>query len=219
MRVWVTRAEPGAEATAARLRALGCEPFVHPLLKVRTLEANPDLDGVTALAFTSANGVRAFAERERRRDLPVFAVGRTTADAARLAGFAEVASADGDVTDLAALIRSHKPALLLHAGAREPAGDLAGALQTEGLAVRSLALYETVATPPPSPLPALDAALIHSPRAGGLLAHIAEARPLIVACISVAAAAPLAAAGFERLATAEFPNEAALLKLLGLEGR
>jgi uroporphyrinogen-III synthase len=33
--VWVTRARPGAEATASRLDALGIEAVVEPLLEVR----------------------------------------------------------------------------------------------------------------------------------------------------------------------------------------
>ncbi len=41
-RIWVTRAEPGAEATAARLRALGHAPLVASLLGVRLL---PPPDG------------------------------------------------------------------------------------------------------------------------------------------------------------------------------
>ena len=63
-RIWVTRAEPGASATAGRLRALGLDPLVSPVLEVRPLEAAIDTDGAAALAFTSANAVRAFAARE-----------------------------------------------------------------------------------------------------------------------------------------------------------
>ena len=51
-RVWITRAQPGADSTAARVRALGHEPLVAPLLAVRPLEAESlDLRGVAALAF------------------------------------------------------------------------------------------------------------------------------------------------------------------------
>ena len=34
-RVWITRAQPGAARTAARLTALGFEPVVAPLLAIR----------------------------------------------------------------------------------------------------------------------------------------------------------------------------------------
>ena len=82
-RVWVTRAEPGASRTAARLGALGFEPVVAPLLTIRTLTPVIDLSGVAALAFTSVNGVTAFAALNADRDKPVFAVGDATAEAAR----------------------------------------------------------------------------------------------------------------------------------------
>ena len=62
-RIWITRAQPGAEVTAERVRALGHEAIVAPLLAVRVLpDVTVDLAGVSALAFTSANGVRAVAD-------------------------------------------------------------------------------------------------------------------------------------------------------------
>ena len=97
--VWITRAEPGASATAARVRALGWEAVVAPLIEIHPLEPKIDLAGVGALAFTSAAGgrrLRRASPAERR--LPVFAVGEATARAAREAGFAEVVSADGDMS-------------------------------------------------------------------------------------------------------------------------
>jgi uroporphyrinogen-III synthase len=219
MRVWVTRAEPGAGATAARLADLGHVPLVHPLLVVRPLDATIELAGVEALTFTSANGVRAFADRWGAPALPVFTVGGATAAAARAAGFIDVVSADGDVGDLTALIAARRPGRILHAGARELAGDLEGDLRQHGVEVRTVAVYESVAAPAPDPLPDANAVLLHSPAAARGLAAVAAARSLWALCISPAAAAPLQNAGFGRVATAPFPNEAALLKLLGQEGR
>jgi len=145
-RVWITRAAPGAEATAVRVRALGWEPVVAPVLQVRFLSPFVDLTGVGALAFTSANGVRAFARQTDRRDPPVFAVGQATAAAAREAGFADVRSAEGDVAALGRAIVAHRSTfsgVILHPGAAEPAGDLRGDLERAGLRARAQALYET----------------------------------------------------------------------------
>lgn len=215
MRVWVTRAEPGAAATAQRLRDLGHEPFVSPLLEVRGLDTALDLGGVAALAFTSPNGVAAFAEREPACDLPVFAVGDATAETARAVGFIDVRSASGDVAALARLIIADPPkGVILHPGARHPAGDLVGDLARAGISAAAAALYETVAVSAPAPLPVLDAVLIHSPRAALALAPLGAVRTRPVLCISAAAAAPLLAGNFTAVATAPFPNEAALLKLL-----
>ena len=86
-RIWITRAQPGADATAERVRALGHEAIVAPLLAVRALDdVHVDLNGVAALAFTSANGVRAFSDICGERSLRVFAGGAATAQAARAAG-------------------------------------------------------------------------------------------------------------------------------------
>ena len=52
LRVWITRAQPGADATAERVRALGHEAVVAPLLAVRPLsDVEIDLTGVAALAL------------------------------------------------------------------------------------------------------------------------------------------------------------------------
>ena len=137
MRVWVTRTEPGASDTARALREAGHEPVVAPVLAVRPIpDAVLDLAGVTALAFTSRNGAAAFAAICPRRELPVFTTGEATAGEARALGFCDVTSADGDVTALADLIARHAPDLVLHAGARDAAGDLAGDLKNGGVEVR-----------------------------------------------------------------------------------
>lgn len=221
MRLWVTRTEPGALATAGRLAALGHAPVVAPLLRIEPLAPEIALDGVAALAFTSPNGVAAFARLNPRRDLPVFAVGDATAEAATAAGFAAVRSAGGDVHDLTELIATARPSgPVLHAGAREPAGDLVGALDERGVAARSVAVYAAVPAPGEAGLKALaegrlDGVLIHSPRAARRLVEAAPAaRDLPAYCISPAAAAPLIAAGFGRAAAAPFPDEASLLKLI-----
>ncbi len=214
MKVWITRAEPGASRTAERVRALGHEPVVAPLLEVRALPAAIDLEGVGALAFTSANGVRAFAALSDARALPVFAVGEAPAAAARAAGFADVASADGDVQALAALIARARPAgAVLASLAAEPAGDLIGALQAADVTVQGVAVYETVFTDMDAP-PAADAVLIHSPKAARRLASLlgrGATAPQMLCCISQAAAEPLTASG---PAIPARPDEPSLLALL-----
>ncbi|ADK99722.1 uroporphyrinogen-III synthase [Brevundimonas subvibrioides] len=215
-RVWVTRARPGADRTAERLTTLGHTPLVVPLLAIRPLDVALDLDGVQALAFTSLNGVAAFAALSTERALPVLAVGDATARAAREAGFASVRSADGDLQALAALVRSAAPGQsVLHPGALEPAGDLAAAVG-DAARVRSIAVYgaqETGAAPPGD----WDTVLIHSPRAGRALAIALGDRPTLrlALAISAAAAEPLADAGFAEIRIAAAPTEAALLAALG----
>ena len=57
-RIWVTRTAPEAEATAARLEALGHTAVVAPVLEARAIvDARVDLAGVDALAFSSGHAI------------------------------------------------------------------------------------------------------------------------------------------------------------------
>jgi uroporphyrinogen-III synthase len=223
--VWITRTEPAAQSTARQVRALGLEAIVGPLLTVRRMDETAiDLDGVCAIAFTSANAVSAFAERCKERGIRVFTVGEATAAAARVARFATVLSAQGDVQALAAALISRSRELkgvILAPGAAEPAGDLAGALEAAGLKVRVAPLYETVETePPPAVLERLgeiDHVLIHSAKAARALARLLKQHPaphLTALAISRQAGRPLSRAGLLAVRSAASSNEAALIALL-----
>ena len=223
LKIWITRAQPGADSTAERVRALGHEAIVAPLLAVRILPDVPvDLFGVAALAFTSANGVRAFADASGERGLKVFAVGAATAQAARAAGFKSVLSADGDVEALAEGIASRRSELrgaVLHPGAAELAGDLAGVLEKRGVEARRLILYETAAVEDidMARLTRSDTVLLHSPRAAQVLAKLLKAHPapdLRALGLSKAVIKPLARTRLAGKAFPPFPMEAALLNLI-----
>lgn len=225
LRVLVTRSEPGASETAAKLRGIGFEVAAEPLFAIAPIDVT--LPAFDALAFTSLNGVRRFAMLSPRRDVPVWCVGGRTAQAARDAGFADVRSAEGDVNALAALIgRELKPgASLLHVGNEESRGDLAGQLGAAGHQAGFLAVFRAAPAQQPGPRLAamlagrdtFDAVMIHSPRAGIILAEFAaeapERAPLQIVAISQAAAEPLQglAAKIEIAAT---PDEAAMISAL-----
>jgi uroporphyrinogen-III synthase len=224
-RIWITRAQPSADVTAERVRALGHEAVVTPLLAVRNLpDVNVDLSGVSALAFTSANGVRAFAAICPDRALKVFAVGAATALAARAAGFRAVLSADGDVEALAEGIGARRGELrgaVLHPGAAEPAGDLSGALEKHGIEARRLILYETgpvsLSDAEAEDLIRCDAALLHSARASQVLAKILKQHPapkMRALGLSKAVVRPLARVPLAAKAFPSFPLEGALLNLI-----
>ncbi|WP_374388204.1 uroporphyrinogen-III synthase, partial [Brevundimonas sp.] len=184
-RVWITRAELGAARTADRLREQGFEPLIRPLLAVEFLPADlPDIDGFAALAFTSRNGVAAFAALSSRRDRPVFAVGDATARAAREIGFTEVQSADGDLIALARLVASRASGPILAPVAETPAGDLGQAVRAAGGAasIQSVAVYRTASTDAPPP-DAFDAVLVHSPRAAQVLAQAGRTPALARAAV------------------------------------
>lgn len=104
-RVLVTRPEPGASRTAARLREMGFAPVSLPLSMTMPLVVNPKTlaNHADAVAVTSANAIRhaSTALLERLHALPCHAVGRRTAEAARRAGFLSVTEGPSDALGLA----------------------------------------------------------------------------------------------------------------------
>src|ERR1051325_6008836 len=136
MRILVTRPEPDAQRFAAQLSEHGIEAVLAPLMTVELTGAPlPNLDKIQAVVFTSANGVRAYAARHGRGDLPVYAVGEATAATARLSGYADAISAGSDAEGLAALLTGRlDPAKgpLFHPTGADQAGDLAATLRARG---------------------------------------------------------------------------------------
>lgn len=223
-RVWITRTQPGADATAARVRALGWEPVVAPLLEVHAIsgamDAAPAAQDIQCLALTSPNTIDAIrADLAAYRHLPAYAVGDATAEHARAAGLENVQSAKGDIHALARLIASQlSTGTVFTPGAKEPAGDLPGLLPH--LNVMRLAVYETVPTAVQAPKN-LTAILIHSPRAARIMAtRIGTDQPsgLRVITISEAAAAPLRDIFAAEIHIADTPDEDAVLRTLGNSG-
>ncbi|MEJ1967990.1 MAG: uroporphyrinogen-III synthase [Rhizomicrobium sp.] len=229
MRVLVTRPPDDARETAALLDARGHTAIIAPLLGVHYHNGQPlHLEGVQAILATSANGVRAFARRSSRRDVPVFAVGMQTAQAARDAGFGDVRNADGNAADLArAAAGWAKPeaGALLHVAGAQAEGRLAAALAAAGFTVRTEILYDVPAAAElpdaaRAAFPTLDAVLFFSARSAQVfVACVTRAdlscTHLTAFCISEAAARPLGALAFHAVRIAPHPSQSSLLDGLG----
>jgi uroporphyrinogen-III synthase len=235
VRILLTRPEAEAKRTAAALRERGHQAIVAPLL---TIEFRSDADlgegPWAAILVTSVNAVRAIAGHSRLDALckiPAFTVGAHSAQAMRAAGFEDVSSADGNVSDLAKLVvarmRPGKP--LLYLAGEERSGDLAGALRAQDFAVQTALVYHAAAAEdlPRHAVDALaagiDAVLHFSRRSAEAYVSAAKRAGLVEAalakpvhfCLSERIAAPLAAAGAANIRVAARPDEAALLALCG----
>lgn len=146
MRLLVTRPQPGADSSAARIHDAGHEPVVYPLIAPHFLPLAGKHEAA-ALIVTSQNGVRAMQRWPQMPGwigLPLFAVGDTTATAARTAGFGDVRSADGDAEALAELIAAGlSPSVgpLLYAAARDRSSVLEDRLRAAGFAVDAVVVY------------------------------------------------------------------------------
>jgi uroporphyrinogen-III synthase len=230
MRILVTRPREQAEATAARLAALGHAPLVAPLLTIAPTDEAPPAGPFDALVVTSANAVPALAALDKA--LPVFAVGGHTAASVRDAGFADVRSAEGDAKSLAALAaNAFRPGTrFIHVAGRDRKPEPEVSLMQAGFAVETFVAYEAVAaTTLPESLAralregSLDAALHYShrtvetalalARAAGMAESFLSLRHL---CLSADIAAPLREQGAARLIVAGEPDEASLFAALAL---
>ena len=233
MRLLVTRPEPDNERTAAVLRAQGHEVWLAPLLRIEIVgDAELGPPSWSAVLLTSANGARAIEHHPRRGELlalPMLAVGRGSAEAARAAGFAEVTSADGDAEDLARLAASRfagARAPLLYLSGEDRSGDLAGELKTKGLTVKTVVAYRAVKA---REFPSEPRAALEQGRIDGVLhfsrrsveAYVECSRDIVGPalapthyCLSARAAEPLRTAGAARVEVAARPDEANLLALV-----
>ena len=232
MRLVVTRPQADSERTAAALRARGHEVLVAPLMRIEPVKA--ELSGTWGgVIITSANAAGAIAGHaacEALFKLPVFAVGRRSAEAARQAGFADVTSAGGDVRDLLRLIaarRADTKAPLLYLAGEDRAADLVAELAVHGIAAEMAVVYRAATAPfPPELIAALaagevDAVLHFSKRsAENYLAGAAQAGVAGPAlgvrhiCLSAQIAEPLMGAGANRIAIAPRLDDAALIASL-----
>jgi uroporphyrinogen-III synthase len=225
VRLLVTRPEPDASETAARLNALDIETLVDPLLIARPLTTTlPAATGFAALAVTSANALRALHDRgevPRLRGLPVYTVGDRTAAVARDFGFADIISASGNFGDLVGLLATAGlDGPVLYPAARHQAGDLARALAPHGVMVITTAVYEMQPAPrlgPGTELAGIDGALLYSRRTAETFVDLApsgtDKARLAMLCLSEAIAAPLLAAHFVRVSLADHPSEEAMMAL------
>jgi uroporphyrinogen-III synthase len=228
--VLVTRPEPGAHRTAARLVELGFRPVLAPMLAVRMQAADlPAPAEVQAVLVTSANAVAGLPAAFGR--VRLLAVGAATAARARAAGFGDVRSADGDAGDLAALARACcTPAggrLLLAHGAGQGDG-LTAALTADGFAVARAAVYaaRAVERMPAAAAAAwraggVAAALFYSAETARAFVTVATAEGMqagavgaMAVAIGAAAAAALAPLPWRAVRVADRPDQEAMLALL-----
>lgn len=235
MRILVTRPIEDARRTARVLEDLGHRVTIEPMLAIVPRPAPPpDWRGVQAVLATSANGVRALAALDARRDLPLLAVGDSSARAARELGYCRVESAAGDVADLARLVAAElSPAdgALVHAAAGTMAGDLGKSLAGLGFEVRKLHLYDAVLPEALSPAlvraletAGLDAALFFSPRSARTFVTLAgragvtgTLARLFAYALSGAVAERLRVAPWRAIRVAGHPTQESLLRVLAAE--
>ena len=217
---------------AARLTALGHAVVVQPMMRIVFLAEPTGLAAPAAIAFTSANAVRAVAgwiAARSWRDVVVYAVGGATAEAARVAGFGHVTIAAGDAAGLAAAIRNGfdpRRGTILYPAARDRAADLAALLP--GFAVATVQAYRANAAARFEPAAAqalragaIDGVLVFSRRTAEIFVRLILAEGLLAGvrratlyALSAQVAEPLAALAPAPVEVAPRPDLDSLVGLL-----
>lgn len=207
-RVIVLRPEPGASETVARAQALGLHALSIPLFEIEPVAwAMPNKTDYDGLLLTSVNALRhGGAKLHSLTNLPAYAVGEATAEAARAAGFRIERAGESGVDRL---LQSMAPHLkLLHLCGEDhkspnAAEQIITAVPVYRAAARDVALKNVSEA----------VALIHSPRAARRFADLIGDRSTVAIAAISSAAADAAGAGWARIAAAEQPTDEALLAL------
>ncbi|PCJ36673.1 MAG: uroporphyrinogen III synthase [Alphaproteobacteria bacterium] len=231
----LTRPEEDSRNLARKLLALGHGVQAEPLLQIDFLPQDEiDLANFQALAFTSANGVRAFVRIYQNRDIPCFAVGEATAGEAEEAGFQSIYTAGGNVVELAELMTRSLNMMsgpILHISGQDIAGDLSGRLSAAGFQLIRAPLYKAEKS---TAMTAAARKLItsgqishipfYSPRSAKIfmdlirLSHMENHLTEITAiCLSSAVSDMISSYSWQKILTAKHPNQSSLFNLVGVK--
>ena len=218
--IWITRSQPLAAQSAARLLERGYDAFAAPLLKVTLLSPAVDLPPAAHLIFTSRNGVRAFAGAIISRHFSCLCVGGASAEAARAAGFKAVTSVDGTADDVVAWAQKHisPETPLYHIAGNHPRGDIIERLRAFGFtqARRELFYRSEPVTHDPRPRQTVDdIILLYSPMAAQSLISLGlDMGAMQIISMSAAIDAQLGDVRCKSRIFAARPNEDALFTRL-----
>jgi uroporphyrinogen-III synthase len=216
----VIRPQPGCDATVRAAQALGLEAFAHPLFAVGPLAWEPpDPDQFDALLIGSGNVLRHGGKAlARYRGMPAYAVGETTAAAARDAGLDLAGIGEGGLQALlGALEPGHRRLLRLTARQRVELTP------PPGVSITEVVTYASEPLSMSQDLVGLLAGgalvLLHSGEAARHFAAECDRLAIARGNIAIAALAPRIAAaagdGWAAVAMASEPRDQALLALAG----
>lgn len=152
MQVLVTRPFPDAWDMKAQIEKLGAGAVLAPLIEIVPLDLTLDqFEGASGIVATSQNGLRSLQLSglvEQVKRLQVYCVGEATAKLASDMKLPNITAGRGTAADLVpVLAERHKtrPGALVHLAGDHLAFDLKGALKAEGIELREVPAYKSVA--------------------------------------------------------------------------
>jgi uroporphyrinogen-III synthase len=217
MKLLVIRPGPGADATAARVEAAGHQALVIPLFGVEPVAWNaPSAQGFDGVLLTSSNAVRNCGPQlSTFAHLPVYAVGKVTAEAAKKHGLCVTKTGDAGAEAVLAGLGDCR--LLWLAGEDHTEIVVPMSVQMDTHIVYRSAILPVPANFIETTMQA-DHVMLHSARAAAHFASLVSGAGLDKAAICLAALsekiAMAAGGGWKSVRAAAHPNDAALLSCL-----
>ncbi len=220
----IIRPEPGCTASVAAAHAQKLEALGFPLFATEAISwVAPEPETFDALLIGSGNALRYGGESLRQyAGKPAYAVGPTTAQAAQATGLAVVATGCGGLQALLArLAPGHRRLLRLSGRARVPLTPPPGTTLIERV------VYDSIPHAMPHRLARLlmthalvgTIVLLHSAEAARHFAAECDRFSIPRARLRIAALGPriaeAAGSGWASVTSADTPNDAALLALVG----
>ena len=213
----IIRPEPGLSATLAAAEKLAVPIVSAPLFAIEPRAwVSPPADEIDALLIGSRNAIRQGGPAlDAFRGKPVYAVGESTARAGEDAGFQIAGTGKGRLQPVLDQLAGQKLRLLRITGEEH-----VPVTPPPGIEVVTRIAYASVGQPMPDDLVAqLDGAvvLLHSAAAARHFASECDRLGVVRSGVALAALAPriaeAAGEGWEVVATASAPSDAALLAL------
>ncbi|WP_339048401.1 uroporphyrinogen-III synthase [Candidatus Mesenet endosymbiont of Phosphuga atrata] len=145
MALLLTRPLLDSKKTKSILEKYGYKVHIEPMFKIKYLETKLAQD-FDVIVSTSSNSIRALSKISQKRNYPIITVGNSTMKIAKELGFANVASANGNVSDLILYIKEHYSQELkfLYVRGKEISFNFKKVLTEKGFTVEETILYESI---------------------------------------------------------------------------
>ncbi|QPQ54512.1 uroporphyrinogen-III synthase [Allosphingosinicella flava] len=217
--VLILRPEPAASESALRAKSLGLQPIVAPLFETKPIPWDPPgRPPFDAVLMTSANAARLGGPKlEAFFDLPCYAVGAATAQAAALAGFSDIRTGPADGAALARMAEEQGVRHGLHLCGRDHIPLSCGRLSVTACPVYAAEAADSLPSRAVSALMDGTLILLHSPRAAETFGKLVDEGGVDRARVTLAAISPAAAeaagGGWAAKSIAAHPRDESLLEL------
>lgn len=230
--IWLTRPQEDSQILAAELNAYTIESLIAPVMHIKQAEQfSPPTVRPDAILLTSRHAAHSLWHLPRHwQHVPVFCVGKATAEAASLIGYANLHHGEADVLELLPQLIAYLPpeSRLLYLSGEETRVDVAALLAPKQILVEQHVAYQAAAAATlPAPLLEtmrdghITGAVFFSVRSALIAAQLVEASGYATQlthteayCLSLGIAEAASALPWQRIHATHVPTTKAMVDLI-----